>query len=84
VDPRIYCVLRSHAFLVFWVAGCVSVLVDGDHLPEAVTGFSGGRPLHLFWGVAALVCGLYCLMVLMKEARVFCVRSSFRAVFSLL
>jgi hypothetical protein len=69
VGTWIHNLLRSNALRVFWSAGAVSVLVDADHIPYLLGWTAEGRSLHLLWGVASLIGGLYYIMVLKETTR---------------
>lgn len=60
-------VFTSRTFLVFWVAGCTSVLVDLDHIPAWVLGITEeGRLLHnrlVFLVIAICVCWITLALV---------------------
>ena len=64
IGVKLHHLFSKSTLLIFWVSGCVSVLVDADHIPYTLGWMENGRPLHMLWGIVSCVGGLLLLMVL--------------------
>lgn len=55
----VYDALRKPPFLIFWLGGFVSVLLDVDHIFAVIFGLANKRPLHpIFTALVIIICGV--------------------------